>query len=319
MLKSTLRALVLALVLLGSEARAEGTELTVMCYDVWGGGANLKAPVDETLAVIREVNPDVIGIQETRIEDNFCIPEACHPMGPSVAGRIAKALGYYVYEQTRQNPALWANAILSRYPIGKPTPNDLGVSIDVNGRKVEVYNLHIENGPYQPFQLLHIKYGTFPYLATAEEAVEAAAETRGPALKLLFDDIEAAGDADAAFVLGDFNEPSHRDWTPAAVKAGLQPMVVDWPTVKAVEDKGFVDTFRDMFPDAAAKPGATWTPMTDPRSPEDHHDRIDFALARAPNLAVEYAGIVGERFPEADIVIEPWPSYHRATVAKVKF
>ncbi len=39
--------------------------------------------------------------------------------------------------------------------------------------------------------------------------MKAAAETRGPALQLLFADIEAAGPADATFVFGDFNEPSH--------------------------------------------------------------------------------------------------------------
>ena len=129
----------------------------------------------------------------------------------------------------------------------------------------------------------------------------------------------AAGEADAAFVFGDFNEPSHRDWTESAVKAGLQPLVVPFPTVKAIEDKGFVDTFRAIYPDAGAKPGMTWTPTSEPTAKDDHHDRIDFALARAKDLQVISAGIVGEKAPEADIVVTPWPSDHRATMAKVKF
>jgi exodeoxyribonuclease-3 len=44
-----------------------------------------------------------------------------------------------------------------------------------------------------------------------------------------------------------------------------------------------------------------------------------FALARAKNLEVISAGIVGEKAPEADIVVTPWPSDHRATVAKIRF
>ena len=56
------------------------------------------------------------------------------PVGESRAREIAAKLGYHYYDQAQQNPGIWANAILSRYPIGKATPHDLGVSIDVKGR-----------------------------------------------------------------------------------------------------------------------------------------------------------------------------------------
>jgi len=311
--------LLAALLLAAGTGAAQATDLTIMSFNVWGGGANEKKPVDETVAVIKAVNPDIIGIQETRLESDPCTADVCPPVGDSVAPKLAAALGYHYYDQAKQNDALWANAILSRYPIGKATPNDTGVEIMVDGRKVQVFNIHLDDSPYQPYQLLGIEYGDFPFLKTAEEAVKAAEATRGPALTLLFDDMAAAGEADAAFVFGDFNEPSHRDWTEAAVKAGNQPMVVPFPTVKAIEDKGFVDTFRAVYPDAGAKPGMTWTPTSEPTAKDDHHDRIDFALARAKDLEVLSAGIVGEKAPEADIVVTPWPSDHRATMAKVKF
>lgn len=312
-----LLALVLSIFI--SAARAE-TELTVMSFNVWGGGANEKKPIDETVAVIKAVNADIIGIQETRLEAEPCTAESCPPAGESVAAKLATALGYHVYDQTATNDALWANAILSRFPItGKAAKNDTGVSIDVNGRKVNVFNIHLDDAPYQPYQLLNIEYGPFPYLKTADEAIKAANETRGPALKLLFDDMAELGDADASFVFGDFNEPSHRDWTEKTVEAGMHPIAVTYPTVKAIEDKGFVDPFRVIFPDPATKPGFTWTPTSDPKATDDHHDRIDFALAKAKDLKVIAAGIVGEKTPEADIIVTPWPSDHRASYAKVKF
>ena len=317
-LRSLLTAAAFAVVLAGS-AHAE-TELTIMSFNVWGGGANVQKSVDETAAVIKAVNADIVGIQETRLEGDPCTAESCPPRGESVAGKLAAALGYHVYDQTAVNDALWANAILSRYPIvGKPAKNDTGVVIDVEGRKVHVFNIHLDDSPYQPYQLLNIEYGPFPYLKTADEAIKAASETRGPALKLLFDDMAELGNADASFVFGDFNEPSHRDWTASAVKAGLQPLEVAFPTVKAIEEKGFVDTFRTVFPDPAVKPGFTWTPTSEPTAKDDHHDRIDFALAKAQNLNVVAAGIAGEKAPEADIVVTPWPSDHRSTFAKVKF
>lgn len=300
-------------------AHGQQTELTVMSFNIWGGGANAQKPVDETAAVIRAVGADIIGIQETRLEGDPCTAESCPPKGESVAGKLAAALGFHHYDQVKVNDALWANAVISRYPIGKATPNDLGVEIDVNGRKVHVFNIHLDDAPYQPYQLLDIEYGPYPFLKTAEEAVKAAAETRGPALKLLFEDMAAAGEADAAFVMGDFNEPSHRDWTEAAARAGLHPMAVPFPTVKAIEEKGFIDTFRAVHPDPVAKPGFTWTPTSEPTVKDDHHDRIDFLLARAGKLEIISAGIAGEKAPEAGVVVTPWPSDHRASVAKLRF
>lgn len=310
---------ILAMTSMSLPVSAQQTELTVMSFNIWGGGANVQKPVDETAAVIRAVGADIIGIQETRLEGDPCTAESCPPTGESVAGKLAAALGFHHYDQVKVNDALWANAVISRYPIGKATPNDLGVEIDVNGRRVHVFNIHLDDAPYQPYQLLNIEYGPYPFLNTAEEAVKAAAETRGPALKLLFEDMAAAGEADAAFVMGDFNEPSHRDWTEAAARAGLHPMSVPFPTVKAIEEKGFVDTFRAVHPDPVAKPGFTWTPTSEPTVKDDHHDRIDFLLARAGKLEIISAGIAGEKAPEADVVVTPWPSDHRASVAKLSF
>jgi len=311
--------LLAAALLTAVTSTAHGTELTIMSFNIWGGGANAGKSVDETAAAIKAVKPDIVGIQETRLESDPCTADSCPAVGESVAAKLAAALGYHYYDQVKQNDALWANAIISRYPIGKAMPNDTGVEITVDGRMVHAYNIHLDDSPYQPYQLLGIEYGDSPFLKTADEAVKAAAEARGPGLKILFADMDAAGPSDADLVFGDFNEPSHRDWTQAAVKAGNQPMVVPFPTVKAIEDKGFVDTFRAVYPDAGVKPGMTWTPTTAPDAKDDHHDRIDFALARAKNLEVVAAGIVGEKAPEADIVVMPWPSDHRATMAKVKF
>ncbi len=120
-------------------------------------------------------------------------------------------------------------------------------------------------------------------------------------------------------MFGDFNEPSGHDWTEEAAAAGNQPIEVDWPSTGALEDAGFVDAFRAAHPDPVAKPAFTWTPTSKPTVNWDHHDRIDFVLARADDLTVESAAIVGEARPEADIVVTPWPSDHRAVTATVEY
>ncbi|WP_421759333.1 endonuclease/exonuclease/phosphatase family protein [Devosia sp.] len=304
---------------LGFVAPVLATELKVQSFNIWGGGANEGKSVDETVTVLKAVGADIIGIQETRLEADPCTADVCPAVGTSVAKAIADALGYYYVDQTATNDALWANAILSRFPIGPMTPNGLGVSVEVEGRKVEVFNIHLDDSPYQPYQLTHIPYGDSPFLKTEDEAVAAATATRGKALDLLEADMKATGDADLMLVFGDFNEPSDLDWTDATAAKGTHPIKVAFPTTRRIESWGFVDMFRAVFPDPVAKPGFTWTPTTADTDPEDHHDRIDFTFGRAAALKVLEAGIVGEKMPEADIVVTPWPSDHRSSYARLAF
>ena len=82
-------------------------------------------------------------------------------------------------------------------------------------------------------------------------------------------------------------------------------------------------TLKELLADSTKqfgpKPAFTCTPTSKPSDPEDHHDRIDFIFVRGDSLVVEEAHVVGEKNPEADIVVVPWPSDHRAIVATVRF
>ena len=297
----------------------EAETLRVMSFNIWGGGANEGKGIEETVAAIKAAGADVVGLQETRLETDPCTAEVCPASGDSVAPAIAAALGWHVYDQTAENDALWANAVISRYPIGAASPNDLGVPLEVNGRAVWVFNIHLDDAPYQPYQLLGIEYGVAPFITTEAEAVRFATETRGPALDLLLTDMALAEGAAAVFVTGDFNEPSVHDWTKAAVAAGQHPVPVKWPTTGRLIEAGFIDAYRAVHPDPVAKPAYTWTPSYDETATDDHPDRIDFVLVRGPGVKVTQAGIVGEDGPRSDIKAVPWPSDHRAVVAEITF
>jgi len=311
------RTFLAALALSLFSATAQAQTLRVMSFNIYGGGGNDGLPVDDTVAAIRAAGADIIAIQETRLEGEVCTADDCAPEGPSVAAGIAEALGYFVYDQTQENVALWANAVVSRYPIGTATANDLGVAVDVDGTPVWVFNIHLDDEPYQPYQAMGIEYGPAPFTSDPVELADWAVRTRGPAMDLLFADLAEAGDG-IAVVMGDFNEPSIRDWTPAAVAAGQQPVAVDWPTTGRLEEAGFVDAYRAVHPDPVAKPAYTWTPLwTTEDDPEDKHDRIDFVFVRGAE--VTDAAIVGEEGPRSDIAATPWPSDHRAVVATIAF
>jgi exodeoxyribonuclease III len=297
------------------------TRLTLLSFNAWGAGLNEGKPIDETVAVLRAADADLVGLQETRAEGAACTAADCPPGARSVAPELAAALGMRGHLQQGDEHVVWANAILSRFPIAGATPNGLGVVVEVEGRRIAVFNVHATDFPYQPYQLLGISYGDAPFLHTAEAAVQAAAEARGPALRLLLEDLATVGDTDAQVIFGDFNEPSHRDWSARAAAAGRHPLAVEWPLVRALEAAGFVDALRAVYPDEIGKPAYTWTPTSGPDDPADHHDRIDFVLVRGGAgvaLSVEAAGIVGERAPEADLVVTPWPSDHRAVRAVIR-
>ncbi|KXS13103.1 DNase I-like protein [Gonapodya prolifera JEL478] len=294
------------------------TRLTIMTFNIYDGGSSLL----KVAQAIRAADADLVGLQEVHAEGVPCTADICDPANDtSAAYPLADLVGFkYVYEQTKKNDAIWANAIISRFPLSDPTPNDLGVRVHVpGGRTVYAFNLHLDDAPYQPYQALGIEYGDWPYTNKSDELVCWATLTRGPSIDLLEKDINSVKNLDAAFLFGDFNEPSHLDWTDAAVRIGLHPLAVPFPTSRMVASLGFVDTYRTKYPSVVEKPGLTWTPTTAPDDLTDHHDRIDFVYAKSKTLIVHDVGIVGEKKPDADIIVTPWPSDHRSVFARVSF
>jgi hypothetical protein len=63
------------------------------------------------------------------------------------------------------------------------------------------------------------------------------------------------------------------------------------------------------------KPGYTWTPIMKADDPKTHHDRIGFVYFKCKGVKLNEVKIVGENQKDADIVISPYPSDHRAVVA----
>jgi exodeoxyribonuclease-3 len=187
-----------------------------------------------------------------------------------------------------------------------------------SGSTVRFFNVHLMHTPYQPYQLLKIPYGNEPFIQTAEQAVSEARRARGDQVKELTMELDSAmGREDPIFLTGDLNEPSHLDWTMRAAQAGRCPMAVPYPSTKLVTDTGLRDAYRAVFPDEVARPGWTWTPLTAPTDPKDRHDRIDFVFFAGRGVQVNRCEVVGESTSAADIVVQPYPSDHRAVVATV--
>ena len=251
-----------------------------------------RAGVDKMVDLIKTTKADLVGVQETNLNTE----------------KLAESLGMEYLQQGKRT------AILSRFPIEEVSPKKYGVAVTLdNGQKVGFLNAHTTSFPNHPHQLMHLAMGGGPYIDTEREAIWWANVTRGREFRDMVKESDALGLP--TMITGDFNEPSHLDWTEEVVATGRHPITVDWPGSRTLEKAGFKDSYRVKNPDPLTHPGNTWTPTTSPDDPEDHHDRIDFVMYRGPELKLVDSQVVGESEEFADIVIDPYPTDHRAVLA----
>lgn len=279
--------------------------ISVATFNIWVGGQNAVAgnkPESrrQTLAAMQALDADILCIQEQK----------------ALAADYAAKLGsqFIVLGDS--------TAILTRFEIVEPSPRTWGVKLRTpGGLELWVFNVHFPAAPYQPYQLESIPYHDARFITTPAEARTEARLARGEPAHRCLKDMEAALADKASLVIlcGDFNEPSCLDWTAAATTAWKRTGPIDWPTTRLFHDAGFVDAFREVHPDPVTKPGWTWTPRPDAR---DVMDRIDLVLVRPPAAntgsgawRVTRAQVAGESGSMTDLVVEPWPSDHRAVRA----
>jgi endonuclease/exonuclease/phosphatase family metal-dependent hydrolase len=286
--------------------RAEDSTLRVMSYNIHRGGVVfLKQPLSQTANAILLAKADIVGIQETR-----------SPRGDTLED-LAKLLGWNYDE---------GSCIVTRYEIvehfkgGKDYKGGIKVKL-ASDKHAYIFNLHLPSHPYQPYQLLGIRpkwhkhTNNITFIKTEAEAIEWAKKARGVEIGKVLRQVKSIPDKDApVFVVGDFNEPSHLDWTEPAAKAGRHPIKVEYPTSSEMAKAGFSDSYRTIFPDEMKNPGITWSPAYKVGDPRTHHDRIDFVYFKGKGLEVKEVKILGENEENADIVVTPYPSDHRAVV-----
>lgn len=280
----------------------------VMSFNLWHGGDAGKQPLTKTMEVIIAAKADIVGLQETHGYE-----QEKDTGRPDHGRKLAQMLGWHYFDQGNRT------GVLSRYPIVTNTPRKWGVKLRLpSANEVWLFNVHFAAAPYQPYQLLRIPYFDAPFLKTSEEAVIAARQARGGQVERMLSELKPVlAGRGPVFLTGDFNEPSHQDWTERAVAAGKCPLPVAFPSTLAVTRAGMRDAFRTAFPDEVARPGWTWTPTTEPDDPKDRHDRIDYVFVGGANVTVKTCELVGEDRAFADIVVQPYPSDHRAVVTTV--
>ena len=245
---------------------------------------------DKIIEAIKLADPDVVALEEA--EGN--------------TQKVADALGW-PYASTRTQ-------VISTLPIIDPPGADgRYVFIEIKpGAVVAVSNVHLPSDPYGPYDVRDGK--------TVEDVIKLEQDTRLPAVQERLDVLPALVQAGIpAFLTGDFNAPSHLDWTAATV--GLRPHVlypVAWPVSTAVEAAGFRDAYRELHPDPVKDQGLTWwagRPLIDGYpDPTEPQDRIDIIYAAGSATTTDIRIVGEEGGPQVDIAVDPWGTDHRGVV-----
>jgi endonuclease/exonuclease/phosphatase family metal-dependent hydrolase len=285
--------MVVALACASIVGAAPVSALRVMTYNVLVGGTAGGQPLSRTAGVITAAQADVVGLQEIGSS------------GPA----LATMLGFYYYGFNSDV------GVLSRYPFAGTYSQ--GVKLQVSPtQQAYIFDVHLAAYPYQPYD---IRDG---HLATEAQAISEAQKTRGAAVTGVLNSMSTALSSGApVFLTGDFNEPSHLDWTQKAANAGLHfGRKVAWPASTAVVNAGMTDAFRELRPDEVLSRGDTWTPGSPAPNvaANEVHDRIDFVYYSGVNVSPTQTQVIGYTTSDGitDVAVQPYPSDHRSVVVQ---
>ena len=319
----------------------EEKELKVLQMNIWQEGTMIEGGFE---AIVNEVafhKPDIVLFSEVRNYNEV-----------DFVSRITDSLrqkGINYYAQSDQSIDV---AMLSLYPISAQTvvgrdihPNAgvLKTTINMEGRTIVAYSAHLDYKNYAcylPRGYSGVTWEKLEAPITYSKEVEDAnsLSLRDEAIRGVIADAQKEPEERIVILGGDFNEPSHLDWTEETKNLyDHNGTVVKWQSSVLLAENGFIDSYRSIYPNPVTHPGftfpsdnkdteikrLTWAPTADER------DRIDYIYYRPnKNLTLKEAAIFGpvgdiiksERVPSKseDCFIEPqdiWPTDHKATIS----
>ena len=250
---------------------SDKTKFSVLAWNIWHGANNESLKEDgrpHAIGIIKALDPDIILMVETYGSGKM----------------IADSLGYnfhLIADASRPPDDKHINlSIMSRFPIGQRF--DFYNYFNVGG--IEIFltdsttiNAFVTWLNYQPWEDDPLLLDKSP-----EKLIEWERSGTRPAevdtlLKGLQPFLEQS-DEIPLIVGGDFNIWSHLDWQ-EETKELHDGLTVDWWTTSAIQNKGLVDSYREVHPDAMNNPGITW----DQPGKKDEH-RIDYIFYKSEKI-----------------------------------
>lgn len=308
-----------------------GKDLKVFQINIWQETTMVKGAFEGLVNEIVRLDPDIVMLCEIR---NY--------KGVQFVPRLVEALRLKGVSYNGETSKLDVG-VLSKYEILEQKQNAddgavLKACINVDGQKVIVYSAHLDYTNYACYLPRGYDGVTWEKLKTpvTDPRLIEEANRKSERDEAIVNVIADAAKEKGNIILlgGDFNEPSHLDWTEQTKDLwDHKGAVVRWDCSVLLQNAGFKDSYRTKYPDPVACPGFTyaadnadatmehldWVPDADGR------DRIDF-IYYLPSKKIELkeVAVVGpagsivrnkrEVEKTQDRFIEPqgvWPTDHK--------
>ena len=321
-------------------AHAQKITLKVMQFNIWLEGTQVPNGFDAIVSEIINNDIDVVTFNEVLNEKNVHFND-----------RIVKALK----EKGKTYFSFYADdsGIVSKYPIilstsVYPEKVDTGsiykAIIKVGEAKIAIYSSHLDYTHYACYLPRGYSGNTWkkidkPVTNLDSILANTLSSKRFEEITTVIADAEKEfKNGNSVIISGDFNEPSHLDWVKTNKnRCDHNGMIVPWPVSTLLAKTGYVDSYRQIFPNPLTHPGFTY-PADNPDAdiskltwaPEaDERERIDFIYFKLKKaITLKKVAIIGpkgcivkskrEEEHTHDNFILPagiWPSDHKAVLA----
>ena len=340
-----MKKIILFLCLLTGTITAQNTnkgKFTVLQWNIWQEGTIIPGGYDAIVNEIVRLKPDFVTFSEVR---NYHNTRFCDRIVQSLKEKGKTYYSFYSYD----------SGLLSRHPITDsttvfPEKNDHGsiyrMTSHIDGHKIAIYTAHLDylNDAY--YNVRGYDGSTWKPIPIPQTVLEVLkvnnASLRDDAIREFI--ATAKKDiAEGTIVIlgGDFNEPSHLDWIRETKDLyDHNGLIIPWTVTLILDNNGFIDTYRTLYPNVLDYPGftfpadnplrpvekLTWTPNADER------ERIDYVFYYPhKNLKLEDAIIFGpkgsivksQRLEETskDLFLKPegtWPTDHKGLLVTFK-
>ncbi len=314
-------------------------EITILQFNIWSEGTAVPGGFDAIVNEIARSKADFVTLSEVRNYKDIDFTK-----------KLVEALklkGETYYSFLSEGSGLISKYEIVEHSVIYPLKNDRGsihkIITMIGDQRTAVYTAHLDYTNYacylpRGYDGLNWKKLPAPITDTMIIKKMNLASFRDVAIRAFIQDAEKeiAGGA-LIFLGGDFNEPSHLDWTLATKDMyDHKGVVYHWDLSGLLYGAGFIDSYRQIYPSPVSHPGftfpsdnkdakissLTWTPTADER------ERIDFIYYYPDKkLQIKSSRILGpdssiiyserKKDESEDTFIVPlgvWPTDHKAVI-----
>lgn len=349
-MKRYLLALYAAAILHLLPAAGDNGELKVFQLNLWNATTNVPGGEAGVVGILKQTDADIVLLCEaTAGRDTSLVSRLAEKLEAEGLHYFVSGSGHPVCMLTKTKPesAEWTCIVP-----GNEERAILKVNLAAGGKMFSVYSAHLDHRNYQCYLPRGYSGATWKKIdgPVTDEGVILEANRksfRDESIRAFISEAETdIRNGRTVIIGGDFNEPSHLDWTrQTALLRDHNGAAVRWDCSCLLEQAGFTDSYRKVNPDPVSYPGFTypagnadaekaglnrlsWAPDADER------ERIDFIYFQSPDpgFSVKSCIITG---PAATVVrnrIVPddnscpvftpegiWPSDHRGNLAVFRF